>query len=26
MSLCPVIHALYDWGTKHRKQIFDLAE
>lgn len=25
-SLGPVIHALYDWGTKHRKQIFDMAE
>lgn len=26
MSLCPVIQALSDWGTQHRKKIFELVE
>jgi len=25
-SLGPVVKALYDWGLKHRQQIFDLEE
>jgi DNA-binding HxlR family transcriptional regulator len=25
-SLCPVIEALYDWGTQHRKVIFETDE